>query len=113
MDNSTTPSTIAVTALTVQQLQDMGINLPDTEMQALLAHAQGKVDDLVSEEFFESLSNEQVDELIDLQKKNPPADEIEQWLGKHIPDYREIIEDNTAIVLGELAENADQIQGAA
>lgn len=110
MDNSTTPPTITVAALTLGQLQEAGITLPDTELQALLVYAQEKIDELVSEEFFESLSDKQIDELIELQKKNPPAEEIERWLSGRIPDYREIIEDNTAIILGELAENAEQLR---
>ena len=41
---------------------------------------------------------------------NAPAEEIDAWIREHIPEYDEIIEDNVAIVLGELVENSDAIQ---
>lgn len=112
MDNSALPATIAVAALTVEHLQAVGIDLSDVEMEALLVHAQERVDELISEEFFDSLSDEEVDEIIELQQKDSSAEQIDKWLAEHIPDYQQIIEDNTAIVLGELAENAKDIQEA-
>ena len=47
---------------------------------------------------------------MELQTSNAPAEEIDAWIRECVPEYDEIIEDNVAIVLGELVENSDAIQ---
>ena len=45
-----------------------------------------------------------------MQDNDAPAEEIDAWIRARVPEYDEIIEDNVAIVLGELANNSDAIQ---
>ena len=47
---------------------------------------------------------------MELQTGNASAEEIDAWIRERVPEYDEIIEDNVAIVLGELVENSDAIQ---
>jgi hypothetical protein len=110
MNNDQTQLNIRVTIVTKAQLNSIGISLPDDQMQALIQHVEETINERISEEVVESLSDDQLKELVKLQTSNAPAEEIDAWIREHIPEYDEIIEDNVAIVLGELVENSDAIQ---
>ena len=36
-------------------------------------------------------------------------EEIDEWLSERVADYAQIVEDNVAIILGELVENTAEI----
>jgi uncharacterized transporter YbjL len=100
---------VSATIITKEQLNSIGINLPDEEMQALIRHTEDTINERISEEVIDSLDDQQIEELASMQESNAPADQIEAWVIERVPDYQEIVEDNTTIVLGELAESVEQI----
>jgi len=61
----------------------------------------------VTNELIAELSDEQVDELAAL--RGGTDEELAAWLKQNVPDLKEIIEDETAILLGELAEHGDNL----
>lgn len=110
MNNDQTQLNIRATIVTKAQLNSIGINLPDDQMQALIQHVEETINERISEEIVESLTDEQLAELVKMQDSNTPAEEIDTWIRERVPEYDEIIEDNVTIVLGELVENSDAIQ---
>ncbi|WP_369000520.1 DUF5663 domain-containing protein [Candidatus Nanosynbacter sp. TM7-074] len=110
MNNDQTQLNIRATIVTKAQLNSIGVNLPDDQMQALIQHVEETINERISEEVVESLTDEQLAELVKMQDSNVSAEEIDAWIRERIPEYDEIIEDNVAIVLGELVENSDAIQ---
>jgi len=110
MNNDQTQLNIRVTIVTKAQLNSIGINLPEDQMQALIQHVEDTINSQIGEEIVESLDDEQLKELVQMQDNDVPAEEIDVWIRERIPEYDEIIEDNVAIVLGELADNSDAIQ---
>ena len=110
MNNDQTQLNIRVTIVTKAQLNSIGINLPEDQMQALIQHVEDTINSQIGEEIVESLDDEQLKALVQMQDNDVPAEEIDAWIRERIPEYDEIIEDNVAIVLGELADNSDAIQ---
>ncbi len=110
MNNDQTQLNIRVTIVTKAQLNSIGINLPEDQMQALIQHVEDTINSQIGEEIVESLDDDQLAELVKMQDSNAPAEEIDAWIRERVPEYDEIIEDNVAIVLGELANNSDAIQ---
>ena len=110
MNNDQTQLNIRATIVTKAQLNSIGVNLPDDQMQALIQHVEETINERISEEVVESLTDEQLAELVKMQDSNVSAEEIDAWIRERVPEYDEIIEDNVAIVLGELADNSDAIQ---
>lgn len=96
--------------VTKEQLNSVGIQLPDDQMQALIQHVEETVNERVSEEIIDSLDDAQLEELVALQDGDAPAEQIDAWIRERVPEYDEIIEDNVTIVIGELVENSDAIQ---
>lgn len=109
MNNDQTQLNIRATIVTKAQLNSVGINLPDDQMQALIQHVEETINERISEEVVESLTDEQLAELVKMQDSNAPAEEIDAWIRERVLEYDEIIEDNVTIVLGELVENSDAI----
>ena len=101
---------IPTTMITKAQLNSVGINLPDDQMQALIQHVEDTVNERISEEIVDSLDDAQLAELVALQDDDVPAEQVEAWIRERVPEYDEIVEDNVTIVLGELVENSEAIQ---
>jgi hypothetical protein len=89
-------------------LLDLGVILDDEAFEKLLNELNDKVATLVGEEILESLTPDDVSTLADMQEK-VSDDEIGQWVVEHVPDYPEIIEDNTSVVLGDFVETSDLV----
>lgn len=100
------------TYITKDALLALGINLDDQDIDSLLAHLNDTVEERIGAEITESLSDEQLQELIDLQD-NATDEEVGDWIAKHVPDYKEIVQDNIDIVIGELVDGADEVNQAA
>lgn len=108
-NNQNTNVNINATIITKQQLNSVGIDLPDDQMQALIEHVEETVNERIGEEIVDSLDDTQLKELVALQDSNAPAEQIDAWIREHVADYDEIIEDNVTIVLGDLVANSDAI----
>ncbi len=93
--------------VTRQLMNDLGVAISDDELASLSEHIESTLDTRVTDEIVAELSNDEVRELNDLADA---ADEVRmEWLRAHVPELREIIEDETAILLGELAEHSDRL----
>lgn len=109
-NDNNTQINLQAAIVTKQQLNSVGIRLPDDQMQALIQHVEETVNERVSEEIIDSLDDAQLEELVTLQNGDAPAEQIDAWIRERVPEYDEIIEDNVTIVIGELVENSDAIQ---
>jgi hypothetical protein len=94
--------------ITEDMLTELGIDLTGQDKIALLAHLNDTLEERIGVEITESLNDVQLKELLDLQESGKD-DEITAWLEQHVPDLPEIVSDHIDVLLGELAENADDI----
>ncbi|MEO8691698.1 MAG: hypothetical protein ABI397_02825 [Candidatus Saccharimonas sp.] len=95
--------------LTKSFLQDIGLELDDETFAALADHTDSTLHERVISEITDELSPEQAAELASLQ--NADDDILQLWLVDNVPDLQEIVADEIDILLGEIAENSDAIQG--
>ena len=100
-DNNVAAGTVAITKA---QLNAVGINLPDDEMEDLIQRAENEVNERVGEELFESLDDDQLKEFVAMQEDGVSDDKIAEWLAERVPDYKQIVDDNTVIVLDEVVK---------
>lgn len=89
--------------ITKDLLVAMGINLPDTQLDELVAQANSTLHERIGTEVTESLDDEQLKEFIEIQQSNDTTKTIE-WLANNVPELKEIIEDERDILLGEITE---------
>lgn len=101
-DNNVAAGAVAITKA---QLNAVGINLPDDEMEDLIQRAENEVNERVGEELFESLDDDQLKEFVAMQEDESVSDDkIAEWLAERVPDYKQIVDDNTVIVLDEVVK---------
>lgn len=98
--------------ITKETLDELGINLDGKDVEALLAHLNSTLDERVGAEITESLDDDKLRELLDLQQ-NASEETVSKWLQDNVPELDEIVEDEKDILLGEIAENADTLSDAA
>jgi predicted house-cleaning noncanonical NTP pyrophosphatase (MazG superfamily) len=98
--------------ITRQSLEDFGIDLSDRDVDSLLAHLNDTLEERIGAEITEYLSDEQLDELAELQETKS-EDEVAAWINNNIENLADIAQDEANILLGELAENSDNISAAA
>lgn len=94
--------------ITKSLLDEFGITLGDQDITALLVHLNETLEERIGAEITESLDDEKLAELVDLQE-NASDEEISAWLTANIPELQQITQDEIDILLGELAENSDSI----
>ncbi|QQS21562.1 hypothetical protein IPM09_03480 [Candidatus Saccharibacteria bacterium] len=88
-------------------LADLGIELSETDYQALSEHFENTLHERVINEIVEELTPEQAEELAHLQEASD--DQLQQWLVANVPDLQDIVSDEVDILLGEIAENSENI----
>lgn len=98
--------------ITKALLDEFGIELGDQDEQAFLKHVNDILDERIGTEITESLEEDQLKELLGVQEKGTD-EEVGAWLDKNVPELQEIAQDEIDILLGELAENADNVSEAA
>ena len=89
-----------------QLLTSLGINLSDEDQAVLAEHIDSTLNQRVIDEIVDSLDEEQLQELAGLRGASETA--MEQWLIANVPDLKDIIEDEINILLGDIAEEADE-----
>ena len=94
--------------VTLETLQSFGIKVDEATADSLLQHINETVEERIGTEITESLTDEQLKELLALQD-NGTEDQVGEWIAQHVPEYGQIIQDNIDITLGEVAENSDNI----
>lgn len=98
--------------ITREMLEEAGIDLTDQDVVALLAHLNQELEERVGGEITASLSDEQLKEMLDIQE-HATEDQLVEWMTKNVPELDEITQDEIDIIMGELAENADDINKTA
>lgn len=98
--------------ITQQMLDDLGIDLGDQDVTSLLTHLNDTLDERVGEQITDSLDDDELKELLDLQDKGDD-EAVSKWIEDNVPELTEIIEDERDILLGELADDADTINDVA
>lgn len=93
--------------LSHELLEQIGVTMSPDDMDLLSTHFETTLDERVTNEVIAELSDEQVDALAQLREGSDA--QLSEWLKQNVPDLKEIIEDETAILLGELAEHSDSL----
>lgn len=94
--------------ITAADLTSMGIILTDDKMTSLLDHLNEELNERVGTSLLEELSDEQIEEYNEL-SKTAEGDQIGEWLSSKIPEFSQIIQDEIDIILGDIAEKADDL----
>lgn len=93
--------------ITKDFLNQIGVNITDENIEKLSDYFETTLDKRVMDSIVSELSDEQLEEL--QQMKKNPNDQLMSWLGANVPSLKDIIEEETDILLGELAEHSDGI----
>lgn len=88
-------------------LERLGIELSDDDAATLFKHMDSALNERVIDEIIDRLSDRQLQELGDLEGATDAA--LDEWLTTNVPDLKRIIEDEIAILLGEIVEEADHL----
>ena len=94
--------------LTKAFLAQIGIHLDDESIAQLQEQAEEKLYQRVFNEIIELSDSAQREELKKLEGMDDES--ALAWLRANIEDFDDIIEDEIAILLGEIAESADDIK---
>ncbi len=98
--------------ITKEYLINLGISLDDHDIESLLTHLNETVEERIGVEIAQSLSDDQLVELVKLQE-DASDEELAKWITAHVPDYLQIVQDNIDIVISEIVENTDDINKVA
>ena len=93
--------------ITKQFLSDIGVTLNEADYQSLEAHFETTLHDRVIEEVVAELTPEQAEELVRL--RSGDDDTLYTWLQQEVPQMADIVTDEVDILLGEIAEQADDL----
>lgn len=94
-------------SITIQDLAAMGISLPADTADQTLEEFNAELDERIGIAVAEMLDDEQLEQMTRLQKAGDDA-ALTQWLADALPDIAEIISDERDILLGEIADRADE-----
>lgn len=94
-------------SITIQDLAAMGISLPADTADRTLEEFNAELDERIGIAVAEMLDDEQLEQMTRLQKAGDDA-ALTQWLADALPDIAEIISDERDILLGEIADRADE-----
>lgn len=98
--------------ITVELLESLGVKIDPTTQTQLIAHLNETLEERVGTEITESLTDDQLAELVSLQEKSDD-EAVNTWLTAHVPELGDIIQDEIDILVGELNENSDQLNTTA
>lgn len=97
--------------ITKQDLLELGIDLNEAELDALLAHANEELSLRVGNEILLSLSDEQIQEYKSLAASGN-TEQVSGWLAKNVPELEAIVFDEIDILLGDIAEDSHKLEKA-
>jgi hypothetical protein len=92
-------------------LTSLGITMPANQEEDFLDYFYTSLEERVAWAITELLTDEEFDELLDLEQRADDAT-ISNWINAKVPDVSAVIQDEFDILLGELAENADSLISA-
>lgn len=93
--------------LNQQLITDLGVEMSEEDLNQLSEHFETTLDERVTNELVAELDDTQLEQLTEL--RNSSEADLAAWLKQNVPELKAIIEDETAILLGELAENSDNL----
>lgn len=93
--------------ITQSTLTTLGIDLSDQDVDALLDDLNETLQERVGTEITQSLTEDQLKELVELQESASEA-QIGEWLQKNIPDMQQIIQNEIDILIGEIVEDEEE-----
>lgn len=88
-------------------LQSLGVTLDEKTLAALSEHFETTLEGRVVDAIVENLDEQQLEQLAALRGQGD--DTMQTWLQANVPELPEIIQEEVDILLGDLAENSDQI----
>jgi hypothetical protein len=94
--------------ITRELLDEFGINLEGQDEASFLQHLNDTLEERIGAEITESLNDDQMKTLIELQEKGTD-EEVGTWLQQNVPELQQITQDEIDILLGEVAENSDAV----
>jgi hypothetical protein len=86
-------------------ITELGIELSDQDYELLAEHFDTTLRTRVIAEIVAELTPEQAQQLSQLQ--SAPDEQLLEWLGKNVVNFKDIVSEEVDILLGELAENSD------
>jgi hypothetical protein len=93
--------------LTQTFLQNLGVNLDEETYNAFSSHFEETLSQRVIDGVIDTLDDDELSQLADL--RNQDDEQLQLWLEQNVPDLKQIINDEVAILIGELAENSDKL----
>lgn len=88
-------------------LQSIGVSIEDHVFEALSEHYEETLTERVISEIVDELDEAQLKQLHELKAADPET--LNQWLASTVPELDEIVEDEIAILLGEIAGSAEKL----
>lgn len=88
-------------------LRSINITLDDTTAAAFNIHFEETLKQRVLDGVIDTLNDQELEELVAVRKQGDEV--LQEWLQANVPDFKQIVEDEVAILIGEIAENADHI----
>lgn len=85
-------------------LNEIGVNLADTEYQLMSDIYETALSDRVVSSIVSGLSEPQLEQLHEYRSKTD--EDLQNWLKTNVPELKDIIENEIEILLGEIAENS-------
>lgn len=98
--------------ITREVLESAGINLDGKDVDALIDHLNQTLEERVGAEITNSLTDDQLKEMLDLQE-NGSDEQLFDWMNVNVPEMDSLVQDETNIILGELAEESDGLNKTA
>ena len=97
--------------ITKEHLAAVGITKSDEETAALLTHLNSTLHERVGAEVVASLDDQKLKDLTTVQESGDEL-KVTEWINENVPELKEIIEDEVAILLGEIAEHAESLNAS-
>lgn len=95
--------------ITQQMIDDMGITLPADQASSIIEHLNQTLAERIGAEIVASLDDKKVEELTEIQDQGDNA-RLQTWLQENIPELPDMIQDEVDILLGEIAEQKDNLE---
>ena len=96
--------------ITESTLTELGIKIDGQEITTLLVHLNETLEERVGIAITDELDEDQLKTLLSL-KETASEDEVGAWLNQNIPELQQITQDEIDILLGELSENSNTLNG--
>lgn len=94
--------------ITQEVLDRFGISVSETDKESLIEHLNSTLQERVGSEITAMLDDAKLETLINLQETGTD-EQIGTWVAENVPELNEIVEDEIAILMGELADSRDDI----